>query len=154
MMSKLMRGFAGAGRYTSLALLSAALASCGGGGGSGSVGGGGGGGGVGGGTGGYTPGVFQPSSNFAARCVAPRAGTSDVTGTVTDQNNWLRSFTNELYLWYSEVPDLNPAQYQTANYFDLLKTSATTTSGTPKDKFHFTYATDVWQQLSQGGVEV
>jgi carboxyl-terminal processing protease len=151
MMSQLMRGFAVAGRYGYLALLSAALVACGGGGGGGSGGGGGGGGG--GGTG-YTPGVFQPSSNFAARCVAPRAGTTDVTGTVADQNNWLRSWTNEFYLWYTEVPDLNPSQYQSANYFDLLKTSATTTSGTPKDKFHFTYDTNVWQQLSQGGVEV
>src|SRR5262249_29877096 len=34
------------------------------------------------------------------------------------------------------------------------KTSATTTSGSAKDKFHFTYDTTVWQQLSQGGVEV
>jgi len=148
MISKLMRGLAGAGRLGYLALLSATLAACGGGGGGGSFGQ------TGGGASTYTPGVFQPSSNFAARCVAPRAGTSDLTGTVTDQNNFLRSWTNELYLWYSEAPDLNPSQYQTANYFDMLKTSATTTSGTAKDKFHFTYDTKVWQQLSQGGVEV
>ncbi len=38
-------------------------------------------------------------------------------------------------------------------YFDLLKTAATTTSGQDKDKFHFTYDTSVWEQLSQGGVE-
>src|SRR5262245_57649067 len=114
---KLLRAFVGASRYGYLALLSAALSACGGGGGGSGMPVGGGGGGS-----GYTPGVFQPSSTFAARCVAPRSGTSDVTGTVTDQNNFLRSWTNELYLWFSEVPDLNPSQYQTPNFFDMLKT--------------------------------
>ena len=63
-----------------------ALASCGGGGGDssfdgGSNGGGSGGGGGGGGLGSsYTPGVFQPSSNFAGRCTAPRSGTNPATG--------------------------------------------------------------------------
>ena len=128
------------------------LASCGGGGDSGGSGGGG--------NGGFpTPtttwksGVFQPSASFDAKCVSPRAGTSDRLGTVTDQNNWLRSWTNELYLWYSEVPDLDPSLYTTDAYFKLLKTGATTNSGAPKDKFHFVYPTDVWEALSQGGIE-
>ena len=74
-------------------------------------------------------------------------------GSTLSENNYLRSWTNELYLWYSEVPDMNPAGYSTANYFALLKTSAITPSGSPKDKFHFTYPTDVWEQLSQSGVQ-
>jgi carboxyl-terminal processing protease len=126
------------------------LASCGGGDdefdGSG-VGGGGGNGST------WQSGVFLPSANFDAMCAAPRPGTSDRAGTATDENNWLRSWTNELYLWYSEVSDLNPALYTTENYFPLLKTTATTASGRAKDKFHFTYDTDVWEALSQGGVE-
>ena len=126
-----------------IAVLLTGVAGCGGGGGNGG----------GGSFSTWTAGVFQPSSNFAKRCVAPRAGSSDVTGTVTDQNNWLRSWTHELYLWYAEVPDLDPSQYQTPDYFDRLKTSATTASGQPKDKFHFTYGTTVWQQLSQAGVQ-
>jgi hypothetical protein len=36
----------------------------------------------------------------------------------------------------------------------LLKTSATTPSGNPKDRFHFTYSTSFWEQFSQAGVEV
>ena len=67
------------------------------------------------------------------------------------ENNWLRSWTHELS-WYREVPDLNPASYATADYFELLKTSATTASGSPKDKFHFTYPTLEWERLSQSGV--
>jgi hypothetical protein len=95
-------------------------------------------------------GTFLPASNFDQMCVNPRPGTSDVPGTETDQNNWLRSWTNDTYLWYSEVSYPNPAAYPTTTYFDLLKTNATTPSGQPKDKFHFTYDTDEWEALSQG----
>jgi carboxyl-terminal processing protease len=106
----------------------------------------------GGGTG-WQSGVFLPSSNFDAMCTAPRAGTSDRTGTATDENNWLRSWTHELYLWYGEVMDRDPSLYTPESYFPLLKTTAITASGKAKDKFHFTYDTDVWLALSQGGVE-
>jgi carboxyl-terminal processing protease len=111
----------------------------------------------------YTAGVYQPESSFAAKCAAPRTGTDpftqkaypDTKGSSTDENNWLRSWTNDLYLWYSEVPDLNPASYTTtATYFPLLKTSATTASGHPKDKFHFTYETSKWESLSQSNTDV
>ncbi|MBS0416902.1 MAG: peptidase [Proteobacteria bacterium] len=110
----------------------------------------------------YTKGVFLQESTFAGKCAAPRSGTDPVThaaypdtqGTSTDENNWLRSWTNDLYLWYSEVPDLDPSGYQTVDYFPLLKTSATTTSGAPKDKFHFTEKTSDWESLSQSNVDV
>lgn len=97
--------------------------------------------------------MFLPSSTYDARCAAPRPGTSDRQGTAADENRWLRSWTNELYLWYGEVTDRNPASYSTSQYFDLLKTTAVTASGQAKDKFHFTYDTDVWLALSQGGTE-
>jgi hypothetical protein len=114
------------------------------------------------GSGTWTAGVFQPSSSFINKCSAPRTGTDSITGqpfpdtlgTTTDENNFLRSWTNELYLWYQEVPDLNPALYATADYFDLLRTDATTPSGADKDKFHFTYPTAVWEALSGSGQEV
>jgi C-terminal processing protease CtpA/Prc len=107
-------------------------------------------------------GVFQPSANFAALCMNPRTGIDPTTqqpfpdrpGTTTDQNNWLRSWTNELYLWYREVPDLNPAPYSTPDYFELLKTSDTTPSGNPKDQFHFTFPTAEWIALAQSGTQV
>jgi carboxyl-terminal processing protease len=130
-----------------------ALAACGGGGSSSN-----------GGTsssGSWTAGSFAPSSSFEAQCASPRTGTDpstgkpypDKKGSTLTENNWLRSWTNELYLWYKEVPDLNPASYSTADYFNVLKTSATTPSGNPKDKFHFTYSTPEWVALSQSGVE-
>ncbi len=105
--------------------------------------------------------MFQPSATFANRCATPRTGTDpttgkpfpDVAGSAAAENSFLRSWTNELYLWYREVPDLNPASYTTSDYFNLLKTSATTPSGNPKDKFHFTFPTADWVALSQSGVE-
>jgi C-terminal processing protease CtpA/Prc len=141
-------------RAGAAAAVLAVLAGCGGGGGSSS-------------SGGppptnWTLGIFPASTSFAAKCAAPRSGTDPVThaaypdrlGTATDENNFLRSWTNELYLWYTEVPDLDPSAYTTANYFPLLKTSATTTSGNPKDKFHFTLPTSQWESFSQSGVTV
>lgn len=108
---------------------------------------------------GWTAGSFQPSTNFKNQCANPRTGTApngqpypDVRGTALTENNWLRSWTNELYLWYGEVTDRNPASYATADYFNLLKTTATTPSGAPKDQFHFTYPTSVWESFSQSGV--
>jgi carboxyl-terminal processing protease len=124
-----------------------ALASCGGGGDGSSPGGGGGG----GNGGGWQAGVFLPSTTYDSLCAAPRAGTSDRRGTATDENNWLRAWSHELYLWYGEIADRDPSQYSTDAYFPLLKTAAVTASGQAKDKFHFTYDTDVWLALSQGG---
>jgi C-terminal processing protease CtpA/Prc len=150
-----------AGRLVALAILLLAVSSCGGGGGSG---GGGGGGPSGGGSqsGTWMAGVFQPSSNFINRCQSPRKGTDpftgraypDLQGATVDENNFLRSWTNETYLWYSEVPDLDPALYQTADYFDRLKTSALTSTNAKKDKFHFTYTTADWEALATAGQEV
>jgi C-terminal processing protease CtpA/Prc len=53
------------------------------------------------------------------------------------------------------LPDINPNSVaSTDDYFDDLRTSATTASGADKDKFHFTYPSDVWNELSQSGVSV
>jgi len=117
--------------------------------------------GPGGTTGSWTAGVFEPSTSFQNQCASPRTGTDpttgrrypDVQGSTLTENRFLRSWTNELYLWYREVPDLNPASYSTPDYFNVLKTTATTPSGNPKDRFHFTYPTAQWAALSQSGVE-
>src|SRR5512143_3246958 len=109
----------------------------------------------------WTAGVFPPSANFANRCATPRTGIDpttgkaypDLAGSTLTENSFLRSWTNELYLWYREVPDVDPSAYSTANYFNVLKTTATTPSGAAKDKFHFTYPTAQWVALSQSGVE-
>jgi hypothetical protein len=141
-------------RSVALVGLAVAATGCGGGGGgSGTIDGGA-------GSNGWTQGVYLPSDSFKNQCAAPRTGTNsrgqpfpDRPGSVLTENNWLRSWTNELYLWYDEVPDRNPATFpDPETYFSLLKTTATTPSGAAKDKFHFTWNTAEWESFSQSGV--
>lgn len=102
---------------------------------------------------GFASGTFASSDDFKDLCANPRgAGSPDRAGTTQDENNWLRSWSNELYLWYDEIEDQDPAGFTTPAYFDLMKTNATTSSGAPKDKFHFTIPTDEWIAQSQSGI--
>jgi hypothetical protein len=108
------------------------------------------------GTGGtFTPGVFAPRADFAAQCISPRAGTNDRAGTAFTEMMFLRSWTNELYLWYNEVADTNPNSIgDVEQYFGLLTTRQVTASNQPKDRFHFTFDTADWIALSQGGQSI
>jgi C-terminal processing protease CtpA/Prc len=102
---------------------------------------------------GWQSGVFMPASTFAAQCQAPRAGTNDIQGTILDENNFLRSYSDDTYLWYSEIVDQDPGLFNDPiAYFNVLKTTAETPSRQDKDKFHFTFGTEEWIQLSQSGV--
>lgn len=109
----------------------------------------------------FQAGIFENSSNFKSLCEFPRTGINpatrapylDIQGSATSENKWLRSWSNELYLWYDEITDRNPALFSDPLvYFDTLKTPAITPSGRLRDNFHFTYPSDVWNQLSQSGV--
>ncbi|PCJ50897.1 MAG: peptidase [Gammaproteobacteria bacterium] len=110
----------------------------------------------------WTAGVYESASSFINQCQNPRSGTDlngnafpDQQGTTLEENHWLRSWSNNTYLWYSELPDINPAQQSVpTDYFDLLKTSLTSPSGNAKDKFHFYWDTAAYQQLTQTGVSV
>jgi C-terminal processing protease CtpA/Prc len=98
----------------------------------------------GGGNGGsdWQEGVFLDWRGFYQQCA-----------TTLDQNNFLRSYSNDTYLWYNEIVDRDPSLYNDPLvYFDLLRTAQLTPSGQPKDKFHFTYDTEEWERLSQSGV--
>ena len=130
------------------------------------------------------------AANVAGQCAAPRsAGTinpvtgqtyGDVQGSLTTEKSWIRAFVNETYLWYQEVPFVDPAKYvigavvpyiypssngQTSvllqsnvdvadAYFNGQRSLAVTASGKPKDRFHFTYPTDEWVALSTAGNSV
>ena len=103
---------------------------------------------------GWEPGVFESMDTFAAMCANPRSGGfPDIEGTLTDENDWLRSMSNDTYLWYDEIDDVDPGTIDNAlDYFDLMKTFALTPAGNRKDRFHFTFDTEAWQQLSGSGV--
>ena len=69
-----------------------------------------------------------------------------------DENNWLRSWSHETYLWYDEIEDRNPACCtDPTDYFELMKTTQTTSSGNDKDRFHFTQSTEEYL-LSREGI--
>lgn len=105
---------------------------------------------------------FPASSQFINYCASPRTGTDkynndqpypDKVGTAMHEKMWLRSFTNETYLWYDEVLDNDPTQFDTViDYFEQLKTNQTTASGNAKDQFHFYESYESFQKEAQSGV--
>ncbi len=100
----------------------------------------------------WTPGVFEPASLFKDQCQTPRIGVdsegnpfTDDQGTLVKENFWLRSWTDETYLWNTEVTDRNPATFNDRlQYFALLRTTAVTPSGEDKDDFHFSQSTEAF----------
>ena len=96
---------------------------------------------------------FAPEALLANHCVAPRADPAygDQLGTKTAEMAWVRSYVDETYLWYADVPDLHPADFaRPEDYFGLLKTPGRTPSGRALDRFHFYYTTPEWEALTQG----
>lgn len=108
----------------------------------------------------WEAGVYEPQSQFIAKCETPRSGIDpftgsaypDTQGTAMDEKLWLRSWTNDTYLWYDEVDDNDPENFSVLAYFDQLKTTELTPSGTPKDNFHFSQDTAEYNELSQSGI--
>ena len=161
-------------RVTRLAVVGAVgamlLSACGGGGGSsgtpvvgsgesggGTVGGGG------TGNGGNTGATLQPSASYAQQCAPGNPEASQRSGSLATEKNWIRAYFDEAYLWREDVPSIdasapryNGSDVETAldNYFDDLRSPASTASGKRKDQFSFMMSTREWNALSQGGVEL
>lgn len=104
----------------------------------------------------------QCSPNNPYRADARGATT---VGTLASEKRWLRSYFDQAYLWYAEVPTVDatlpaysvdtPAGYYDSidNHFEALKTPAIVAGTTRrKDQFSFTYPTQAWNQLAQSGV--
>ena len=100
--------------------------------------------------------------DFYAHCATPRTGVDPISGrtwpdqkgSLDDEKNFLKLWVNDVYLWYNEVPNLDPKNYATpVDYFAVLKTPVMLTPTRPKDppQFHFTYPTDYWNQLTTSG---
>ena len=101
------------------------------------------------------------AASLAQQCVAPRAGTTDRQGSIDTEKSWVRSFMDETYLWYKDIPAVNAANFTLANngnsviqtldaYFQALKTKNTTASGKLVDQFSFTVSTVDLQNLQSG----
>ena len=102
---------------------------------------------------------FVASNSVINKCAVPRVGISpftgrtfpDTQGTLADEKNWLRSWSDETYLWYREIPDLNPDSYATmADWFPVVKTPTLALSGAAKDRFHFTEDTETYEAGNAG----
>ena len=102
---------------------------------------------------------FVASNSVINKCAVPRVGVSqytgrafpDMQGALDDEKSWLRSWSDETYLWYREIPDLNPDSYASmAAWFAAVKTPALALSGAPKDRFHFTEDTQTYEAGNAG----
>jgi len=142
-----------------VALLVGTLAACGGGGGAGGDGENGGG-----------DGSIPASGAYARKCAPDNTLARDsggalktgyFSGTLDDERAWARGYMNEAYLWYSEMPavdpaapafNVTPAQVALDNWFKALKSPVLTGSDLKKDRFSFTLPTAQWNALAQAGV--
>ncbi|MBY0574569.1 MAG: peptidase S41 [Undibacterium sp.] len=98
-----------------------------------------------------TPTTLPPSESLINLCKTPAPNTSDRQGTKEQEKAYLRSFIDETYLWYRDVPQVNPASYDTPQtYFDVLKTNKTTASGRPVDEFHWSVTSESFDNQNQG----
>jgi C-terminal processing protease CtpA/Prc len=106
----------------------------------------------------------QASSTYAQQCSPTNldASANLRTASLATEKAWVRQYLDEAYLWYNEIPFVNPnaPAYSTPDayasldaYFQALKTRSRTPSNALTDRFSFTYPTAAWQQLSQSGVE-
>lgn len=91
----------------------------------------------------WVAGTFADYSSLANQCSAPLT-----------QKLWLRSWSNDTYLWYDEIIDRDPAPYSVAEYFGLLKTNELSDTGSLKDNFHFSMSTEEWELLNGSGASV
>ncbi|MCU0949744.1 MAG: S41 family peptidase [Burkholderiaceae bacterium] len=107
--------------------------------------------------------ALPPSSTLAQQCAPTNtlAPAANRNASLDVEKRWVRSYMDEAYLWYREIPTVDPALAQFSNvnnvplsleaYFDALRTPARTASGKLKDEFSFTFPTAEWNALSQGG---
>lgn len=109
----------------------------------------------------WVKGEFPPAENHFNLCENPRSGIApynsqpypDKQGSWLDENNYLRSMSNDVYLWYDEIDDRNPALYaDTQAYFHLLKTTELSPTGKDKDRFHWHADTDEYRLQQESGV--
>ena len=107
----------------------------------------------------WIAGQFSDDSNYKNLCATPRTGAdsngdtfSDSRGTAMHEKMWLRSWTNDTYLWFSEVDDNDPSPFSVTNYFEQLRTNQRTVSGAFKDNFHFSQSTEDYNKRTQSGI--
>ncbi|MEN9559142.1 MAG: hypothetical protein RLZZ502_353, partial [Pseudomonadota bacterium] len=93
------------------------------------------------------------SDNLANYCAQVRADKSwgDKPGSLLQENQWLRSYMDEYYLWPNEIPRSPEAWYSsTDDYLNAQRTPFKTESGSMKDRYSFTMPTNDYLNLEEG----
>jgi len=101
----------------------------------------------------FQAGTFAPSSSYVAQCQTVRTGIDPLTdaryadraGSTLLEKFWIRSWSNETYLWNDEITDVDPNSIASKiDYFDVMKSFELTESGSgrEKDDFHFSEDTE------------
>jgi carboxyl-terminal processing protease len=96
------------------------------------------------------PTLGYTAASVAQQCIAPRVGEgfTDVRGSIDTEKLWVRAFLDETYLFYKDIPKVDPAAFTAAAfegssfealraYFRSLLTPKLTASGNRVDQFSF-----------------
>lgn len=110
----------------------------------------------------WRPGIFEDESNYKGRCETPRTGNNingeaytDQAGSKVYEKHWLRSWSNNTYLWYDEIADTDfNVVSEPELYFSGLKSFENTASGAERDRFHYSQNTEEYLQLTSSGESV
>ena len=108
------------------------------------------------------------SGALSSKCAPENslAPASKQTGNVKTEKRWIHAYMSESYLWYADMPEVDPeaAPYVGSmkllegskvptsldNYFEALKTPAKTSSGSRVDKFSFALGLEVFKGFTRG----
>ena len=99
-----------------------------------------------------TPQACSPNNPFTADATGPTTG-----GSLTIEKNWVRNYIDNQYLWFSQVPNVNPSSRDFSdenNVYPSLDTYFNALTELSQDRFSFTYPTAQWDALINSGSSV
>jgi hypothetical protein len=81
--------------------------------------------------------VAAAAAAAAPRCPVRRSSKGGIAGCSVDtQKKFIRSYMDEVYLWYREIPEVDAAKFSTVeDYFHALLVKTPDVNGLPKDRF-------------------
>ena len=101
--------------------------------------------------GGGSSGASNITAPSAASSVFPASATLANICTTSGEQRFIRSYMDEVYLWYREIPAIDPTRYATlSSYFYALLVTTPDANGLPKDQFSFVVNTADADAFSTG----
>lgn len=95
--------------------------------------------------------AFAPSKDLANICVNPTES-AEKQGVLDNEKAWVRSFVDERYLWYKDVPAVDAARYtKVEDYYTALLTKAKDSTGLRDlDRYSYSQTYTAYNQRSSG----